>query len=258
MICGECGLKVTAEKQKGHVYYRCTKTFGTHRCSQPYLREEKLVELIGEELKRIQFDDEILDLVVDASKEKYASMGADIAEQERMLRATLKENQNRKDSLVEKFIDNALPEEVYNRKYSELSEEEAGIKEQLRDMQTPNGKVIENIETAVRFIKTAHDLFSRGDETVKREIAFLISSNLGLKDRKIAYFNLNDPFSWLVEDASSLLPQNATLEPASVGLAKEKTASHETARSVWRGLRDDFRTMDWHNLSIQLQPMPAI
>ena len=100
------------------------------------------------------------------------------------------------------------------------------------------GKVIENIETAVRFIKTAHDLFSRGDETIKREIAFLISSNLGLKDRKIAYFNLNDPFSWLVEDASSLLPQNATLEPASVGLAKEKTASRETARSVWRGRRD--------------------
>lgn len=235
MICGECGLKVTAEKQKGHVYYRCTKTFGTHRCSQPYLREEKLVELIGEELKRIRFDDEILDLVVDASREKYASMGADIAEQEKTLRANLKENQSRKDSLVEKFIDNALPKEVYDRKYSELSEEEAGIKEQLRDMQTPNGKVIENIETAVRFIKTAHDLFSRGDETVKREIAFLVSSNLGLKDRKIAYFNLNDPFSWLVEDASSLLPQNATFEPAFVRFPKEKTASRETVRSVMRG-----------------------
>ncbi len=235
MVCGECGLKITAEKQKGHVYYRCTKTFGTHRCSQPYLREEKLVELIGKELERIQFDDEILDLVIDASKEKYASMGAKIAEQEKTLLAALKENQIRKDSLVEKFIDNALPKEIYDRKYSELSGEEANIKEQLHDMQTQDVKVIENIETAVRFIKTAHDLFNRGDETVKREVAFLVSSNLGLKDRKIAYFNLNDPFSWLVEDASSLVPLNATIEPAFVGLAKGKAASHETARSVVRG-----------------------
>lgn len=135
---------------------------------------------------------------------------------------------------MEKFIDNALPKEIYDRKYSELSEEEAGIKEKPHDMQTQDGKVIENIETAVRFIKTAHDLFSRGDETVKREIAFLVSSNLGLKDRKIAYFNLNDPFLWLVEDASSLAPQNATLEPSFVRLAKGKAVSEETARSVMR------------------------
>ena len=102
-------------------------------------------------------------------------------------------------------------------------------------MQTQDGKVIENIETAVQFIKTAHDLFNRGDETVKREVAFLVSSNLGLRDRKIVYFNLNDPFSWLVEDASSLLPQNTTLEPAFVRLAKEKAVSCKTARSVVRG-----------------------
>ena len=235
MVCGECGLKITAEKQKGHVYYRCTKTFGTHRCSQPYLREEKLIELIGEELRKIQFDNEILDLVIDASKEKYASMGAETAEQEKMLRATLKENQSRKDSLVEKFIDNAIPKEIYDRKYSELSEEEAGIKERIQNLKATDTRVIENIETAVRFIKTAHDLFNRGDESVKREVAFLVSSNLGLKDRKIAYFNLNDPFSWLVEDASSLLPQNATLEPAITRMDKERTASSETARSVLRG-----------------------
>ena len=258
MVCGECGLKITAEKQKGHVYYRCTKTFGTHRCSQPYLREEKLVELIGEELKRIQFDDEILDLVIDASKEKYASMGAETAEQENMLRVALKENQSRKDSLVEKFIDNALPKEIYDRKYSELSEEEAGIKERIQNLKATDTRVIENIETAVRFIKTAHDLFNRGDETIKREVAFLVSSNLGLKDRKIAYFNLNDPFSWLVEDASSLVPQNATLEPVFMRFPKGKAVSCETARSVMRGLRDDFRTMDWHSLSIHLQPIPTI
>ncbi len=71
-----------------------------------------------------------------------------------------------------------------------------------------------------------------------KKIAFLVSSNLGLKDRKIAYFNLNDPFSWLVEDASSLVPQNATLEPVFMRFPKGKAVSCETARSVMRGRRD--------------------
>ena len=40
--CGECGMGITAEVQKGHTYYRCTKKKGG--CSQPYVREEVLVE----------------------------------------------------------------------------------------------------------------------------------------------------------------------------------------------------------------------
>ncbi|MDE2145003.1 MAG: recombinase family protein, partial [Patescibacteria group bacterium] len=38
--CGECGRMITAEVQKGHTYYRCTKRRMT--CSQPYIREEAL------------------------------------------------------------------------------------------------------------------------------------------------------------------------------------------------------------------------
>ena len=41
LVCGECGRAVTAEEQKGHVYYRCTKSAGGARsCGQRYLREE--------------------------------------------------------------------------------------------------------------------------------------------------------------------------------------------------------------------------
>src|SRR5207249_4078270 len=38
--CGECGCAITAERQKGHHYYHCTKKKGP--CSQPYMREEAL------------------------------------------------------------------------------------------------------------------------------------------------------------------------------------------------------------------------
>lgn len=38
--CGECGCAITAELQKGHHYYRCSKK--KRPCSQRYLREEAL------------------------------------------------------------------------------------------------------------------------------------------------------------------------------------------------------------------------
>ena len=40
--CAECGSGITAEIQKGHTYYRCTKKNKARRCTQPYVREEAL------------------------------------------------------------------------------------------------------------------------------------------------------------------------------------------------------------------------
>lgn len=45
MTCGSCGATITAEMQKGHAYYRCTKKKGL--CvERRYLREEALVEQV--------------------------------------------------------------------------------------------------------------------------------------------------------------------------------------------------------------------
>lgn len=229
LVCGECGLRVTAEQQKGHVYYRCTKTFGAHKCSQPYVREEKLVELLGEELERYRIDDDVISLVVDASKESYARMGMDTKEKEAELLARLEGNKRRRDSLVEKFIDNAFPKEIYDKEYSKLSNEEADIREEIRNLKAEDGRVIEQIETIANFIKAAHDIFNKGDEDIKREVAFLLSSNVGLKDRKIAHFNINEPFSWLITDLSSLTTKNGLIEPSINASIKGKTATFATA-----------------------------
>ena len=47
--CGECGRMITAELQKGHIYYRCSKKGVT--CSQPYIREEVLAVQLSDILK---------------------------------------------------------------------------------------------------------------------------------------------------------------------------------------------------------------
>src|ERR1035441_10585360 len=50
--CAECGGAITAEIQKGHTYYRCTKkSRATVWCLQPYVREEVLDAEISSLLK---------------------------------------------------------------------------------------------------------------------------------------------------------------------------------------------------------------
>ena len=51
MKCGECGCSITAERQKGHHYYRCSKKRGP--CSQKYIREEALVSQIQSAIQRV-------------------------------------------------------------------------------------------------------------------------------------------------------------------------------------------------------------
>jgi len=51
MKCGTCGCAITAEKHKGHIYYRYTKKKGI--CAEKYIREEELKEQILDEVKKV-------------------------------------------------------------------------------------------------------------------------------------------------------------------------------------------------------------
>ena len=56
MRCGECGRTITAELQKDHVYYRCTKRLTI--CSQRYVREEALATQIQAILQKVSLCDD--------------------------------------------------------------------------------------------------------------------------------------------------------------------------------------------------------
>lgn len=237
LVCGECGLKVTAEKQKGYTYYRCTKSKGSDKCSQRYTREEEIGERINEELKRIHLDDDMLDLLVETSKVKLQEQGH-LEEESRMkLDTLLKNTRARKNSLIEKFIDNAIPKEIYDMKFSEMTQEEFSIEEKIRNIESPSRDILKHLEIAISFIRTAHDIFTYASNDTRREITDIISSNIGIKDRHVAYFNLNDPFVWVQEDVQTLLAEKQSFERSKVFIQK-KTDALAPVHSDWLGKRD--------------------
>lgn len=241
MTCGECGLKITAEKQKGHVYYRCTKSRGTKNCSQKYLREKELLDSFGDVLQNINFDVDVLDLIVSATKEKWLIQQKYRKESEAKLTEILKQNNQKQDSLVEKFIDNYIPTEIYNRRLSELRSEEAGIEEKLQNVKTHKKDIIEKIELIAKFVKSARDIFENGSPKVKKDIISLLSSNITIENQKITSFTLSEPFSWLHEDMQGFSTINRTFEPSFFGITKTKTAPRKSAVFSMRGRPDSNR-----------------
>ena len=61
--CAECGLAITPEKQKGHVYYHCTQYNGKHGAK--WFREETITEHLGGIFKSLQMPKEIAEQITD-------------------------------------------------------------------------------------------------------------------------------------------------------------------------------------------------
>ena len=242
--CGECGLKITAEVKKGHTYYRCTKSFGTDKCSQRYVREEELDKELDRKLAELNFDPEIVELSILALKDQNRNQLSYQAKMQRKNDELLRKNRESQDILVNRFLDNFVPEDIYNRRLIELRNEEARLEEIIRNTKNKTRNAFDKIETIMRFSQLAKEIFRNGSNEAKKEVAGIISSNITLKDRKILDFSLDMEFQWLLVDVNNLFalnPKNATFEPLALPFDKAKAGIELPAKSVVRGRPDSNR-----------------
>ncbi|NCO44874.1 recombinase family protein, partial [Candidatus Wolfebacteria bacterium] len=111
--CGECGCLITAETQKGHNYYHCTKR--KIRCSQKYVREENLTEQINGYIQKVSLpDDWVKNIIAELEKEK-----SEIAQSSNFFAQNIKEKIMMIDEKLERlmtgYLENAILLEEYQR-----------------------------------------------------------------------------------------------------------------------------------------------
>lgn len=239
MVCGECGLKITGEIQKGIKYYHCTKSKGADKCSQKYIREDDLIKEIDKQLAKLSLNAEMLDMFGECAIALGHGEWEKVREIEKNNQTLLAKNKFLQDSLVEKFIDNAIPEEIYNRKLAEYRNEQASIEDKLNSIKENSCNVFEKIEQAVKFTKFAKKIFDEGNDEEKKEVVAIISSNIKIKDRKIAEFKLSAPFDAIVEAlniSNTHKPSKKVIEQASFASTKMKKAPAMGQISVMHGV----------------------
>ena len=110
LTCGECGCKITAERQRGHVYYRCTHGKGRELChDKAYTREELLLEQVASILRSIELGEELGGRSAQRSARRSTPTRNGEREAERLaLLQAIAENKARVDRLLDSYLENLI------------------------------------------------------------------------------------------------------------------------------------------------------
>jgi len=190
LTCATCGYSLVGERQKGRVYYRC---HGGH-FPRASVREDIIESQFVDLLKSITYSDEekayfrprILSI-----RESWKSLRE---EQIRNLRLRLDELKNRRNRLVDAFLDadSVLDKATFEDRKSGLLLEQKTIEDDLKQL-TKNGAQTDKIENFLELAGKALLSYQKGFPEEKREMLKTISSNRNVKDKKL-YLRPSIPF----------------------------------------------------------------
>jgi hypothetical protein len=107
--CGKCGCKITAERQMGFVYYRCSLVIGRELCPESaFTREERLLEQVDSILSTIEVGPGLIEGLVKESRILDEQQGAGTEEERRTLKQAIQENSSRTDRLLDSYLENLI------------------------------------------------------------------------------------------------------------------------------------------------------
>ena len=193
----KCGASITAETQKGFIYYRCTKKKG-HCQEKHFLREEKLTEQITSFLQKVSLssqDTEKILTALDSEQEKarqdsQAGTGT-LKKQIEIIEAKLKK-------LLDIYLADTLSTKEYTAKKQSLLIEKVVLSEKITDFET---KGLSWLELAREFVKSLHQaakLIERENKTGMTTFLKNIGSNHILENRQFK-FSAKTPYDLVAE-----------------------------------------------------------
>src|SRR3989344_6569285 len=149
--CGECACAITAETQKGHNYYRCTKK--RIPCSQPYVREEALAEGLSAVLQKVSLSSAWVNKmteILDQEQTTQAQAGSAFAQN---LKNTIKVCEGKLDRLLDIHLEDTITTEEYTAKKQTFLNQKIETEHRLRDFERKGNRWLELCE---EFILDAH------------------------------------------------------------------------------------------------------
>ena len=177
---------ITAEKQKGHNYYRCTKKKQT--CDEKYLREEVLVEQMKSFIQKVSIpDDWAENMLAELDKEKEQA-----TRESELIVQNLQKEKTEIEQKIEKLLDlyiagGTLTIEEYQAKKQKLLNEKLDIEQKLRDFEQQGNNWLEPMKEMIFESSQAKILLSQGDKTQIRQFLKNVGSNFILKDKKLNF-----------------------------------------------------------------------
>lgn len=219
MYCGECGSSITASKHRKvqkngtvhpYTHYHCTKKRGT--CGQSAIQMGKLEEQYKTLLASIEIPESFHEWAIAEIKADQAKYVAERGQSTEVARTNYDAIVKKIDSLVDKYIEGKVAEELYNRKLNEYEAEKKTCSTLLTAIDNRMDERIKELDEDLGFAVTAYKRFSAGDEHERREIMLHLGSNLSLYN-KVLGVELRKPLKQVQKMAEEIKPVIAKFEP---------------------------------------------
>ena len=193
IYCGECGCLVTAEMQKGHTYYRCTKR--KTACSQKYLREEDLRKQVSTSFQKVSLpSDWAANMVAELEKERAeTAQSTDPSAQK--LRDKIAAIDVKLGRLNDGYLASVISLEDYRVDKDKLLSQKQLLKEKLTAFEQRRGSWFEPAIAFIKQAETASTLAKSDNDELVRNFLEKIGSNFRLAARRLDFSYTND---WVV------------------------------------------------------------
>lgn len=221
MKCGECNGTITAEIQKGIVYYHCNHY---NECTQkPYTPESKIEEQL---LGVFNFFKNIKPEEAERIKEKIkANHIQEIEYKENTLKtlnARYIQLQSRLDILYNDRLDQKISTDTWEKRQTEINKEQQGIQEQISKIKNIETRYFEIWLNILDLAFRAEEIYKKRTPEERRTLLSHIFSNITLKDEKVLSL-LKRPVEVLAQRVQQKIDSQNNFEPRKSTAKKGKS-----------------------------------
>ncbi len=204
--CAECGMAVTPEKHKGHIYYHCTQYNGKHGAE--WLREEDITEQIGSVFQRLKFPDDVLQQIIGNLNEIHQNK---MDFQNRHFEEMTKERKTVTKMMDNLYLDKLkgrITDDEYDKFYQTFREQLGSIDTRLALLQEAEDNYYITAKYLVDLTQRAYELFKSSEVEERRQLIKLVLSNLKVEGKKVVY-EAQKPFNMILDftDRQAWLPR---------------------------------------------------
>ncbi len=199
--CAECGLAITPEKHKGHVYYHCTQYNGKHGAK--WLREETITDQLGQAFKRLQMPDDIMRQTIQTLSEVHRYKVEFHNQQFDKLTKEQKNITLMMDNLYLDKLKGSITDSDYDKFYQRLRDELNEVKSRLDRLDKAQDDYYSTAAYTLALCQNAYELFMGSEVEEKRQLINLVLSNLRVDAGNIVY-EAQKPFDMLLKNADCI------------------------------------------------------
>ena len=163
-------------QQARYVCYHCSKAKGP--CRQRAITEAVLERQLAAGLAAMEPEPDTVEGLRRALRESFEHEQEYRGTTLEALRRRQDELEKRKDVLIERYLDDCIPEEGYQRKYQAYREELFSVDTEIQRLSEVREQYVEEIELLLKLGSRLASLYENSDPSRKRAVVKLVASNL--------------------------------------------------------------------------------